>query len=233
MPTPTVPTMIVLSILHDGRVLIELLADHYKSFAAAQVHVAGPDGTAALLLEWAAQARNRALPTPRGRSAVRAEIPVEFSDGYVVYISAQAGAGLGRFSDAPGALASRFRDTFQDPEIAGESRVAQSFAQQLGQDIGRFYRAAQRRSLDRLAGGEYLRILAHYLAQLRSKVSADDQNFYQAWRNSTGKIIDDEAYLLLCEDSGARSLYLAIRAEEGQLYQWYMNLAKGGCSGPR
>ncbi|WP_219817030.1 hypothetical protein [Arthrobacter sp. GMC3] len=151
----------------------------------------------------------------------------------MVYVSARENSGTSRFCDAPAALTSRFAETFQNRENTEETRTAQDFARQLASDTFGFFHTAQRRSQERLAGGEYLRILAFYLAQMRTKVSADDQNYYDTWRSSTGKIMADEKYLLLAESEEARGLYLAIRAEESNLYNWYMNLAKGGHSGSR
>ena len=50
---------------------------------------------------------------------------------------------------------------------------------------------------------------------------------------SVGAVLGDERYLLLSDQADARRLYLELQAEQSDLYNWHMNLAKGGVVGAR
>ena len=85
----------------------------------------------------------------------------------------------------------------------------------------------------RLAGGAYLPIMQSYLDEARAKVDAADQNYHLEFSNGVGAIAGDERYLLLSDDADVRRLYGELEAERSDLYNWYMNLARGGVAGSR
>ena len=96
-----------------------------------------------------------------------------------------------------------------------------------------FYRRSRRLAEVRLAGGAYLPIMQSYLDEARAKVDAADQNYHLEFSNGIGAIVGDERYLLLSDDAEVRRLYGVLEAERSDLYNWYMNLARGGVAGSR
>jgi hypothetical protein len=63
--------------------------------------------------------------------------------------------------------------------------------------------------------------------------SIEEQYAYETTTAGFGGILDDERYLLVADDERARQVYLELVAERSSLYNWYMDLAKGGHARPR
>jgi len=91
-----------------------------------------------------------------------------------------------------------------------------------------FVARSRRKAAARLAGGAYAPVLEAHLAALRAVRRVEDQNYYETLKCGIGGIMQDEQYLLLSDDARARELYLQIQDEQTSLYNWYMDLAKGG-----
>ena len=91
----------------------------------------------------------------------------------------------------------------------------------------------RRKAAERLAGGLYAAVLEAHLARLRAVTAIEDQNFYESLKWGIGGIMRDEQYLLLSDDARVRDLYLQIQHEQTALYNWHMDLARGGIARAR
>lgn len=227
MQPSALPKSISVTVLHDGRVLFELLADWYTSLAIAESRVDAGERTAGILIGWT-NARLSAAP----RSSARAEFADTYHDGYVVTLPGSNREML-RVDVAPAALERRFALAFNGQEAGSPPAAARDFARDFSRWLGGFYARSRRLAEVRLAGGRYLAIMQAYLDDARAKVDAADQDYYQEFSKSVGAVIADERYLLLSEHGEARRLYGELEAERSDLYNWYMNLAKGGVVGSR
>lgn len=215
--------------LHDGRFWLELTGGSDMVYAAGESHIDDIEHTASMITEWS---QTEGL-LPRHRSAGwTAERTARYRDALIVSLASpptpigwEIRSEMQRHLDRLGA--SPIGDAIGDRATAAEPAAG------LPATLRRAFQHYQTCAEDRVAGGAYLPALKYYLAVLRSKVAVEDQDYYRSYDNGVGRILDQERYLLLAKDDEARSLYAAIRDEAASLYQWYMNLAKGGIEGPR
>lgn len=223
------PTSLTLTFVHTGQVLLELKARDNKTLAYTELPVKDQDAVAKTVTDWAHTTFEPGLD----RSEYRDQLTQSYDRGYVVEVSGQNTAPLAQFSDASGALASRFAAIFDEGTGSPDSVTLKDLSTQLAWDSWRFFRTAQLKCEQRLADGAYLPILEGYFKTMRSKKGASDQSFYEQWERSTGAIMAAERYLLLSQDQQARRAYRLIETERSALYSWYMELTKGGHSRAR
>ncbi|MBM7830606.1 hypothetical protein JOE59_001311 [Agromyces cerinus] len=227
MTSRVVPHSINITILHDGQVLLELLSDIRTSLAHAESQVFDQDHVFAVVSRWVAERSWQ--PTHRGTA--RASFAEKYRRGYELAVPGTE-RDLLRFRVSPKGLAERFALAFSAGAESDDPRTEQ-FARDFARGLGIFFRRSKVLAEERLAGGVYLPILRSYLDHARSKVGEEDQNHHEVFSRGVGAIMDDERYLLLSDDDDARQLYAALESERSDLYNWYMNLAKGGVVGSR
>lgn len=210
-----------ITMLPDGRVLLELLAERGLSFGSAETHVDERERTEQIIRAWVLEPR--AEPESRGRHR-----PGAFRDGYTVSISAASGRQLSKYNDALGA---DFAIAFGSGTTGGGD--AGPLARSLHRDLRAAFRRAGEQAAWRVADGGYAVVLSHYLEELRSFTGVEQQNAYEYEASGLIGIIDDERYLLLSTHETTRQLYIELLAERSALYNWYMDLARGGIARPR
>lgn len=220
---PATKLQIAMNFLPDGRVGLELIEGWYLSHDLRVADVEDLAETARILRRWSSGAHDK--PAPRNES--RAAFP-EYRDAYVVTLSETANDSLRRFAEAPELLSRAFALAFGSADSGDRSAASERFADDLAREMRRFVARCRRKAAARLAGGSYLAVLETHLADLRAVRAIDDQNYYETLKWGIGGIMQDEQYLLLAEDSDARDLYLRIQNEQRSLYNWHMDLAKGG-----
>lgn len=222
------PAEISLHFLPDGRVGLQLVSiSGYESFDLQVLHVEDTTAITDLIHGWAAGRHGE----PK-RSYERLDRFPEYGEAYDVSLSKTPTAELRRFSTSADVLSREFASAFGLAASDGPDHVRR-FADHLAWEMETFFFRSRRRAQERLAGGAYLSVLEAYLTHLRGITAPEDQDYYQSLAGGIGGIMDDEQYLMLSSDARARDLYRHIRAERQDLYNWYMNLAKGGVSGAR
>lgn len=219
------PTGLALTFRHDGTLLLELLQGWYDAFDSSVTHVDDPDRIRGVLRLWIAT-----KPSPPRR---RSTFPAwqEFGSGpaYRIAITEQPSDAARKLTFGSDSASSGFERTLATGPTDPTSRASQSFIDDVARGALRLFRTEQQRAEKRLAGGQYLAILEGYLEEMRSYVDVSDQHdAYHDVRMGIGAILDDEHYLTLSPDPRARSLYSELLAEQSSLYQWHMDLAKGG-----
>jgi hypothetical protein len=155
----------------------------------------------------------------------------EFGSGpaYRITITKQPTAEARKLTSGSDSASRGFEGTLAMGPTDSTSRATQSFVDDVERGARRLFRTEQQRAEKRLARGTYVPVLEGYLEEMRSYVDVSDQyGAYDEVRAGIGAILDDEQYLTLSPDPRARSLYSALLAEQSNLYQWYMDLAKGG-----
>jgi len=225
MPGTASPTklQIAMNFVHDGRVGIELMEGWYLSHDLQVAAVDDLPETARVVRGWAI-----AVPgTPVPRYESYRQFP-ESRESYVVILGAQPNDGLRRFTESPDHLCSRFELAFGSADSGEREAIADRFADELALEMRNFVARSRRKAAARLAGGAYAPVLEAHLAALRAVRRVEDQNYYETLKWGIGGIMQDEQYLLLSDDARARELYLQIQDEQTSLYNWYMDLAKGG-----
>ncbi|WP_420110550.1 hypothetical protein [Pseudactinotalea sp.] len=208
------PSSLALTLLPDGRVLLELLAGWYKVLAIEEARV-DDESVAAVVERWAAD-----LPTePQPRAAARGDRGREYGRGFAGHLSDRSREGLER-SRWPRLLAV-LTGTTEPAEVA-------KTANDLAVDLRILLRRSRERALARDARGAYRAVLQQYVKELSSYRSVQDQGVYRLLEPTIGVILRDEQYLLLAADPHLRDLYLQVRTEMSALYQWCMDLDRGG-----
>lgn len=225
------PKSLRVTVRHDGGVLLELLADWYTILAVAESRVNEPQRTTDILIGWAAVERWEAA-----QRSLRDAFADKYREGYLVSLPG-SDCEIRRADYTPAALERGFALAFTG-QNAGSSHtakaaVAQEFAREFTRGLTIFAGRSRRLAEARLAGGRYLPIMQSYLDDARAKVDAVDQDYYEVFSRSVGAVLGDERYLLLSDQADARKLYLELQAEQSDLYNWHMNLAKGGVVGSR
>ncbi|WP_157372953.1 hypothetical protein [Agromyces sp. Root81] len=226
------PKSIHATVLHDGRVLLELRADWYTILAVAESRVDEVERTTDILIGWAAVDRWEAVPR-----SLRDPFADRYREGYLVSLPG-SDREIRRADYTPAALEQGFALAFVGSDAgsshaANTAAVAQEFAREFTRWLAVFAGRSRRMAEARLAGGRYLPIMQSYLDDARAVVDAADQDYYEVFSRTVGAVLGDERYLLLSERAEARKLYVELQAEQSDLYNWYMNLAKGGVVGSR
>lgn len=216
-------TGIAITMLHDGRALLELLTGDGLSLGGSETHVDDRERTAGIVRTWVTGPRIE----PERRNRYR---PGDYRDGYSLMVSAGATRDLSTFSQYGHSLIADFERAFSSSTGAGDP---EPLASALPRDLAICFRRAQQQAVWRTADGAYIPILAGYLAELRGMTTIDQQYSYEAIAPSLGVILDDERYLIVAADERIRQLYLDLLAERSALYNWYMDLAKGGVARSR
>ncbi|REJ06988.1 hypothetical protein DY023_04605 [Microbacterium bovistercoris] len=229
MPSPSAsaPVSLAMHFVHDGRVGLELLADWYKGHDLRVVAAEDLPAAAEVLQRWAT--------APYGNPVRRAELLASFpehAEAVTVVLSARPNVALSRFADAPDQLCRQF-DLVFGPVDPADRAPAAPFADGLARQMRMFLRRGRRRADARMAGGAYVAVLETYLAELRAVTGIDDQDHYLTLESGIGGIMQDERYLLLSPDARVRDLYLQLEREQRDLYDWYMDRAKGGVTRAR
>ena len=152
----------------------------------------------------------------------------ELREANVVILSDQPNDSLRRFTEAPDPLCRSFDLAFGLTDTGEREAAAGRFADDLARGMQKFVWRSRRKAATRLAGGAYVAVLETHLADLRGVRAIEDQNYYETLKWGVGGIMQDEQYLLFSEDSYVRDLYLRIQDEQTALYNWHMDLAKGG-----
>jgi hypothetical protein len=219
------PTGLALTFRHDGALLLELLHGWYDAFDSALTRVDDEDRIRAVLRWWIAT-----TPTSTER---RSTFPAwqEFGSDRALrmLITEQPSAAARKLAFGTDSASSGFAKTLATGATDPTSRASQSFIDGVARGALRVFRNEQQRAEKRLAGGKYLPILEGYLEEMRSYVDVSDQyGAYHDVRTGIGAILDNEEYLALSTDPGARALYAELLEEQNNLYNWYMDLAKGG-----
>lgn len=210
----TTPSSLALTLLPDGRVLLELLVDWYQVLAIEEARV-DDDSVAAVVERWAAD-----LPTePQPRAAARGGRGREFDRGFVGHLGDRSCDGLDR-SRWPRLLAA-LKGRAEPAEVAKAST-------DLAIDLRMLLRRSQQLAIARDARGAYRAVLQRYVDELSSYRSVQDQGVYRLLEPTIGVILRVEQYLLLAADPQLRDLYLQVRTEMSALYQWCMDLDRGG-----
>ncbi|MFB9309917.1 hypothetical protein BJY17_000629 [Agromyces hippuratus] len=222
MTSPVVPHSIHITVLHDGQVLLELLSDIRTSLALAESRAVDQDHVSAIVTGWVAERSWQ--PTPRGTA--RASFAEKYRAGYALAIPGTE-RDLLRFQVSSRALAERFALAFSTGAEPDDPRTEQ-FPRDFARGLAMFFRRSKALAQERLAGGAYLPIMQSYLDHARAKIDEDDQDHHEVFSRGVGAIMADERYLLLSDDDGARQLYAALESERWDLYNWYMDRAKGG-----
>lgn len=225
MPTtPAVPRELTLTMLHDGRMLWQTLsARHF--FAPVESHVearADNEDIVRGLLD--------AQPASRTRWEAYAGVPGDFRAGYFVSLSGINGRDTVR---EWGLTSSSERVLAEGIEPGAGEEATDRLAAELALAVEVNFTRLQNLARERLAGGVYREVLEAMLHRLQSIEDIEEQEYYDRHRRGMGAILRSEQYLLLAEDPEARALYSAITQQEAELYQWYMQLAKGGNAMPR
>lgn len=214
-----------MSFRHDGVVRLELLRDSYEAFDVTVTHIDDQERIRGVLRYWIAAA---AMPTRR-----RTEFPgwrhLGTDPAYATTISATTSPDAPKFGYRSATARDGFRDMLAHGRADPSSPAAQGFIDAVTLGARHLFRYEQQRAEVRVAGGKYLEILEDYLAEMRAYVDVEDQNFaYDRVRSGIGAVLDDERYLTLSSDPRIRALYADLLAEQSSLYNWYMDVAKGG-----
>ncbi|XBH20218.1 hypothetical protein V5R04_08090 [Jonesiaceae bacterium BS-20] len=223
------PTFIHATMLHDGRMLLELLNGHYSSLAFAECSVKDQDGVAQILLTWTRSTFTQEQP----RTAATQNLSTSYAQGYLISLSDQPSLDLRRHIPWRTDTSVDFKQAFSGKPTKIEDAKVQRYCQTIADNLKTFYVTAQEKARLRLLGGHYRRVMDEYLKIMKSKTTVSDQNYYQAWSKGIGAIIANERYLLLAQSDPDRSKYLKLTAEASNLYNWYMDLARAGVSRSR
>ena len=220
---PTTKLQIAMNFLADGRVGVELMEGWYLSHDLQVAAVDDLAATSEILRGWASHPHEK----PRPRYEAYVQFP-EHREAYLVILSAQPDESLRRFTETPDALCRSFDLAFGSGDPVERAAAAARLADDLAREMRNFVARARRKAAARLAGGSYVAVLEAHLATLRAVKAVEDQGYYEGLRWGIGGIMQDEKYLLLSDDAQVRDLYLQIQREQNALYNWYMDLAKGG-----
>ena len=225
---PATKLQIAMNFLADGRVGVELMEGWYLSHDLQVAAVDDLAATSKILRGWASRPHEK----PRPRREAYAQFP-EHREAYLVILSAQPNESLRRFTETPDALCRSFDLAFRSADSVERAAASDRLADDLANQMRNFVTRSRRKSAARLAGGSYLAVLEAHLATLRAVKAIEDQRYYDGLEWGIGGIMQDEKYLLLSDDAQVRDLYLQIQREQHALYNWYMNLAKGGVARER
>lgn len=227
--TPPQDYRLFVSAVSDGRVLVEWVLDHYTGYAAAVGVADDPQGVAQTLSAWAHEPR----PEPQLRQNLREPIPADLRAGVrLVTITPITDDELPAHARAPHSarFTYRYENAYEAmPVVAAED----SFAESIAGDIRRSFLIAQQLAQSRWADGAYRSVLETYLLRLRSYEAPEDQSADDHLRRSLYPILDREDYLALHPDAEVRELVRQISAERSELYNWSMDLARGGVARAR
>ncbi|MDI6023024.1 hypothetical protein QBL02_05645 [Leucobacter sp. UT-8R-CII-1-4] len=223
----TIPERIQVHMLHDGRVALELMSGWNTNLDLEMLRVDDSAAVSNVIQRWAAGECGEAQP-----SYIRQGAFPELGEAFRVSIGRSPSSELRRFTNLPERLCEEFALAF-GASSQGDGSEAIRFADRLTSEMKEFLGRSKQKSQARLAGGAYLMVLEGYLADMRSRTQAEDQDYYLTVKTGVAEIMRDEQYLTLSADRRARELYREIQLEEGALYQWWMNLSKGDISGPR
>lgn len=219
------PTSLVLTLRHDGALLLELLQGWYDAFDSTVTHADDQDRIRGVLRYWIAMTPTSA----KRRSTFPAWQEFGSDPAYRLTITEQPSAAARKLTFGTDSASRGFGKTLATGPTDPTSRASQSFIDEVARGARRLFRTEQQRAEKRLAGGTYLPILEGYLEEMRSYVDVSDQDgAYDDVRAGIGAILDDEQYLTLSTDPEARALYAELLEEQSNLYNWYMDLAKGG-----
>lgn len=222
-PSAASTPSITMSFLHDGRVGLELMEDWYRTYDLQVASVDDLVATSEIFRAWAVQPRAASRP----RYEAYAEFP-EHAQAYSVTLSAQPNEGIRRFTEMPDQLSHSLVAAFAPGDSEQRAIATDRFATDLARKMRTFAARSRRQAAARLAGGLYVSVLEAYLTELQSVRALEDQSYYERLEFGIGGIMSSEQYLLLSDDARVRDLYTRIQDEQGSLYQWYMDLAKGG-----
>lgn len=212
--------------LPDGRVQLSLYGARSAVLDRQIHHVDDFEELKALARDWALRDWSEPATTPAP------DPDPEFQAALNLLIGARGTSP--DFGDNQTQLQYEFGTVFGDvsvnkprverPDDVELGRFEVSFAVALRVTHRRLRRLAERR----LAGGRYLPVLEHYLEQLDAVRDESQQNFYQREERGLIALLRAERYLMLADDPRVRQLYAAISGHISQLYNWHMDLAKGG-----
>lgn len=222
--------MILLTFLSDGRMLWNLADQQFRLYDTVVSHVADRDRNMGIVRGWVAAS----WPLEGDRDH-RSASSGDFNAGYLVELAAERSGAPARRPLNDWVLLADFARLFPLPpeDQVEREKVVERFARDLAFKAHLFFTRSQNLARERLAGGAYLPVLEAHLHRLQSVVDAADQSFYETLDQGVGAIMDGEEYLLVSDDPRARQLYLALVQERRHLYNWYMDLAKGGNVRPR
>lgn len=218
---------IAMMFLPDGRVGLVSRQGWYISSTIRVAAVADRAATANIVRE---------LVLEPGESMSTGDAHRAFPDGrgaLTVVLAERPNLGLRRVARDPDALCRTFVDALAPSPDAERTRAVDVLAYDLALAMAQILDHCRRMAAARLAGGAYLPVLEAHRDELRSVRSVEQQSYYETLEHGIGRIVEDEQYLLLSEDARVRAVYAEIQSEIASLYQWHMNLAKGGVPGPR
>lgn len=210
--------------IHDGWFWLELTSGNDLVLAAGESHIDDGERTTSMITQWI---ESEELPPRHRSSGWTSERTARYRDALVVPLVAPPTPLSGSIRSELQEHVDRL-EAFALADATRDRTRAAELATGLPPALRDTFQHYQGCAVDRIADGAYLPTLRHYLTDLRSKVSVEDQSYYRDYESGIGRILDQERYLLLAEDDEARSLYASICDEAASLYQWYMNLAKGG-----
>lgn len=220
------PQSLEVTVVHDGRLLFELLGPRGLTLEIGESDVDDVGRTIDLLVAWAAAPAREARP----RWQARADRSPDYRDGVTVAVSSELSTRPTGWNTA--GLRSSFDRAFGAG--AAPASDARPFAEQLASALARFLRRSRETARVRLAGGAYVPVMRAALERLRGIVSVDDQMWHDTFEGQAfAEIVSQERYLALSEDAPARELHLEVARQLSSLYNWYMDLAKGGSAHPR
>jgi hypothetical protein len=215
---------------HDGALLLELMRDWYDAIDSTIVHVDDEDRIRAVLRWWIASAP----PVAQRRASFPAWKKFGSGPAYAIRVTKERSDDAVQLVQGSDAASRGFEKCLAHGPVDPTSPAAESFVGTVAQGAPRLFRTGQQRAEKRLAGGIYVEVLRRYLEEMQGFVDASDQyHAYYEVRAGIGSILDDERYLTLSPRGEVRALYAALMAEQSNLYQWYMDLAKGGNQWPR
>lgn len=229
---------IAVYVLPDGRALFSLRNRSSGLLDLRASRIDDTDRISGFAQEWAARDWNQAQPNPELTELWRAPQTREFHEAMVVVVSARGTSP--ELSPHHRTLADYFVQIFGDVylgkaprELPVPDKVVRNFVALLPIALQVVYERSRRQAQWRAAEGRYLPVLTSYLATLRAPVRPEEQNFYSTHEHTLIAMLRSERYLLLSADGAIRRAYLDIIAEISSLYNWYMDLAKGGHSRAR
>ncbi|MCL9665141.1 hypothetical protein L2091_07850 [Curtobacterium albidum] len=210
---------------YDGALLLELMRDGYDAIDSTVVQVDDEDRIRAVLRWWIASAP----PTARRRGELPARKEFGSAPAYAIRVTKERSVDAAKLTRGSDAASRGFEQCLAHGQVDPTSPAAESFIGAVAQGAPRLFRSEQLRAEKRLADGSYTDVLRSYLEEMQGFVDASDQHdAYHGVRAGIGSILDDERYLTLSPRGEVRALYAALLTEQSNLYQWYMDLAKGG-----
>lgn len=223
------PTFIHVTVLPDGKALLELLNGHYSTLAQAECSIKDQDQVAQTLLVWTRSAFTDEQP----RATARQQLTTSYTGGYLIALSSEPNLDFKRHIPWAADLSYDFNQAFSGRPTAMKHDTVERYCRSIAHNLKLFYTTAQEKARLRLIGGHYRKVMDEYLKVMKSKTAADDQNYYEVWSKGIGAIIADERYLLLAQSDPDRAKYQKLTAEAANLYNWHMDLARGGVSRSR